>query len=212
MHADLPEADNLSADVSVVSNNGVSSLPDLSPTTKTTSTVNTVETHQTHKGACMQLCLRCSSYLVVMLWKDLNLELIFSVQRGLQSDVSGGFKGGSDPSTCLVWPMTSSHHWFIHFWSPHDHLIICVLWLMCPGLFVCSCRCNSMVCLCVYSKPVGHAGSYVDPWAHLVWSDFLRADWCGTVAQMLQRLEVLTVFLWSIRDHWGKPIQRGKLI
>lgn len=54
-------------------------------------------------------------------------------------------------------------------------------------------------CLCVWA--CGSHG-FIDPKAHLVWSDFLTAGWCGTVAQMLQRLQLPAVFvegLWPFR-------------
>lgn len=98
--------------------------------------------------------------------------------------------------THAILPLTQYSQWSIHFlkrtWQP-CHLLTCARVIL-HGLCAPACLCvlhHLSACVC---KPVGHTGLCVDPRAHLVWSDFLPAGWCGTVAQMLQRLQLSAVF------------------
>lgn len=125
--------------------------------------------------------------------------------------------------TCLSAHMPSSL-WHttlsgpLTFWNPHDNLVTCsfvrvlscmayVPQLVCVYYIICLRVC---MCVCV-CKPVGHTGLCVDPRAHLVWSDFLPAGWCGTVAQMLKRLQLPTVFQGEASRPFRKINTNGRI-
>lgn len=138
-------------------------------------------------------------------WRLSLLRTMWVDDRNESSTCLGAHVTSSLWHTLLADPFTLLKKTHMTFLSPAHLRVRCPTWLLWQlvrvSLLLCLASLRECMSVCV-SEPVGRTGSRIDPKAHLVWSDFLTAGWCGTVAQMLQRLQLPAVFvegLWPFR-------------